>query len=151
MRLWRSIATTAVAAAAVGVSIYLTLVHYAGAPLACSSSGAINCEKVITSPQSVVFGIPVAVYGLAFWVVAVVLSLPPLWRVRSTWVAGARVALATVGIVFVLYLIYVELFDVRAICLWCTSVHALTIIFFMLVVTGWQDTGAGARFEVAGS
>ena len=149
MKLWRSIAATTVAVAAVGVSIYLTLVHYAGAPLACSASGAINCEKVITSPQSVIFGIPVAVYGLAFWVVAVALSLPPAWRATAPWVATARVAFATVGIAFVLYLIYVELFDVRAICLWCTSVHALTFIFFLLVVTGWQDTGAAARVESA--
>ncbi len=150
MRLWRPIVTTVVAVAAVGVSIYLTLVHYAGAPLACSSNGAINCEKVITSPQSVIFGIPVAVYGLAFWVVAVALSLPPMWRATATWIATARMAFATVGIVFVLYLIYVELFEVRAICLWCTSVHALTFVFFLLVVTGWQDTGAGARIDGAG-
>ena len=36
---------------------------------------------------------------------------------------------------FVIYLIYVELFDVGAICLWCTSVHIMTFLLFVIIVT----------------
>ena len=43
-------------------------------------SGAINCEKVTTSPQSYVFGIPVAMLGLVFFVPMLVLCLPAAWR-----------------------------------------------------------------------
>jgi uncharacterized membrane protein len=41
-----------------------------------------------------------------------------------------------VGIVFVLYLIYAELFSIGAICLWCTSVHVITFALFVLIVFG---------------
>jgi uncharacterized membrane protein len=34
----------------------------------------------------------------------------------------------------VLYLIYTELFTLNAICLWCTSVHIITILLFALIV-----------------
>ncbi|GAB3929064.1 hypothetical protein GCM10029976_028010 [Kribbella albertanoniae] len=39
-----------------------------------------------------------------------------------------------VGVVFVLYLVWAELFRINAICLWCTVVHALTLVLFALVV-----------------
>jgi uncharacterized membrane protein len=39
-----------------------------------------------------------------------------------------------VGMVFVLYLIYTELFTLNAICLWCTSVHVITFLLFGLIV-----------------
>ena len=46
----------------------------------------------------------------------------------------------TVGIVSVIYLVWVELFKVEAICLWCTGVHVLTFVLFALVVV--ESTGA---------
>ena len=39
-----------------------------------------------------------------------------------------------VGIVFVLYLVYTELFTIRSICLWCTSVHVITFALFVLIM-----------------
>ena len=73
----------AVSIAGLGVSIYLTITHFDKVALVCSDSGAINCEKVTTSPQSYVFGIPVAMLGLAFFVPMIVLCLPAAWRSRG--------------------------------------------------------------------
>ena len=42
----------------------------------------------------------------------------------------------------VIWLISAELLIIRAICIWCTVVHALTFVLFMLVVTGWEDATA---------
>ena len=39
-----------------------------------------------------------------------------------------------VGVLFVFYLVWAELFQIDAICLWCTVVHALTLVLFGLVV-----------------
>ena len=43
----------------VGISIYLTLVHYdqKDVPLVCSTRGFINCENVLTSPYALVPGL----------------------------------------------------------------------------------------------
>jgi hypothetical protein len=38
----------------------------------------------------------------------------------------------------------VELLAVKHICIWCTSVHILQFALFMLVITGWNDTGWAA-------
>src|SRR5580704_11788661 len=65
--LWFQLVTWILSIAGQGVSIYLTIAHFTDKPLAgCSESGLVNCTKVTTSPQSYVFGIPVAVLGLAF-------------------------------------------------------------------------------------
>ena len=135
--LWFQLTTWILSLAGLGVSVYLTIAHYNTAvTLACPASSTINCEKVTTSPESMVFGIPVAVLGLAFYLFLAVANSP--WAWRNTWppLRWARVASMVAGILFVLYLIYAELFSIRAICLWCTSVHVITFILFVLIVFG---------------
>ncbi|MHB8263988.1 MAG: vitamin K epoxide reductase family protein [Acidimicrobiales bacterium] len=134
---WRQTACFVLAVMGTGVSIYLTLTHYdrGAVPLVCSTTSLINCEKVTTSPQSVIFGIPVAVLGLPFFLSMIALNIPAAWRTTLRSVHLARLALAAVGMCFVIYLVYVELFDVGAICLWCTSVHIMTFLLFVIITT----------------
>ncbi len=142
--LWYQVATWALAIAGLAVSTYLTITHYdSSVPLACSDNGVINCALVTSSAESMVFGIfPVAVLGLAFFVLMTAAVSPWAWRLAFlTWV---RVASVIVGIGFVLYLVYTELFTLDAICLWCTSVHVLTFLLFVLVVGG-VAAGYGLR------
>jgi uncharacterized membrane protein len=128
---WLQITTWLVAMAGLGVSIYLTIAHFTESTLAgCSESGLVNCTKVTTSPQSYVFGIPVAVLGLAFYLFAVAAMSPWAWRSGRREVHIVRLASTVVGIGFVLYLIYAELFIIGSICLYCTSVHVLTFVLF---------------------
>jgi uncharacterized membrane protein len=132
---WLQITTFALALAGLGVSIYLTIAHFTESTLAgCSESGLVNCTKVTTSPQSYVFGIPVAVLGLAFYVFAVAIMSPWAWRATRREIHLIRIASLVVAIGFVLYLIYAELFIIGSICLYCTSVHALTFILFVLTM-----------------
>jgi uncharacterized membrane protein len=127
--------TLALAAAGLAVSAYLTLVHYTTTvKLACSTTGVVNCEKVTSSPQSMLAGVPVALLGVAFFVVAGALCLPAAWRSQSAAVRIARIGWMVAGIAMVLHLVYAELFQIDAICLWCTVVHGLTIVLFGLVV-----------------
>ncbi|HEY3733340.1 MAG TPA: vitamin K epoxide reductase family protein [Streptosporangiaceae bacterium] len=118
-----------------GVSIYLTIAHYTSSSiLACSDKGLVNCGLVTTSPESKVFGVlPVAVLGLAFYIFMTAVNTPFAWRSPRREIALARLGSATVGVGFILYLIYVELFQVDAICLWCTSVHVATFLLFILI------------------
>jgi uncharacterized membrane protein len=117
--------------------------------LACPATSTINCEKVTTSPESIVFGIPVAVLGLAFYVFLAVVNSPWAWRIAWPPLRWARVGSVVVGILFVLYLIYAELFSIRAICLWCTSVHVITFALFVLIVfsaaAGYGTAKAASR------
>jgi len=109
-----------------GISIYLTIEHFSSSKLlACPESATINCAKVTTSRWSHIFGIPVAVLGLAFFLAISLLLLPVAWR--EPRLDRARVMACAVGTVMVLYLVYIELFQVNAICLWCTAVHVCTV------------------------
>jgi uncharacterized membrane protein len=151
--LWRRLAayprghklefTTMVASVlGLAVSIYLTIEHFTQNSYAlCPANSTFNCGKVTTSAQSHVFGIPVAVLGLAFFVFMVAVNSPWAWRARHPVVHWARLVSVVVGIVFVLYLVYAELFLVNAICLYCTSVHVLTFILFALIVARATLTG----------
>jgi uncharacterized membrane protein len=155
---WQPITTLLLSLAGLGVAIYLTITHYDThiRPL-CSDNGAINCEKVTTSPQSVIFGIPVAVLGLAFFVPMLALCLPVAWRAAQRWVHWARLALSVTGVGMIVYLISAELFIIKAICLWCSSVHLITFILFVIIATaspivlarGYGTDEDGAEPELA--
>jgi uncharacterized membrane protein len=129
------VATLLLAAFGLGVSVYLTITHFDKVALVCSDNGAINCAKVTTSPQSVIFGIPVAMLGLAYFVPMLLLCLPAAWRSTDRRVHLARLALAVVGVGMILYLLIAELFIIKAICLWCSSVHVATFLLFVIIVT----------------
>jgi uncharacterized membrane protein len=134
--LWIQLTTLVLSLGGLGVSLYLTIAHYATATtLACPDTGVINCEKVTTSPQSVIFGIPVALLGLIFYLFMTGVNSPWAWQANWPAVRWIRLGSLIAGVVFVLYLIYTELLTLDAICLWCTSVHVITVLLFALVVS----------------
>ena len=142
---WFQITTLVLSLAGLGVSIYLTVQHYTAATsfLGCPATSTFNCQKVTTSPESIIFGIPVAVFGLAFYVFMVAVNTPWAWRSRLPAIYWARLGSIILGIVFVLYLIYTELFTIGAICVDCTSVHVITFLLFCLLIFN-ASLGSGA-------
>jgi uncharacterized membrane protein len=165
---WPGVVGTVASALGLGVAGYLTYEHFtSSSTLACADNGVVNCLKVTTSAYSKVAGVPVAVLGLAFFVVMLVLQLPPMWRRTDPIIRWGRLAWAFVGLGTVLYLFYAELFEIDAICLWCTSVHVLTLILFgstvfatltypppevgAVVATPARDRASRKREGVAGS
>ena len=135
--LWLQIVTFLLAIVGLGISAYETWAHFHGNHLAgcpTGGGGTFNCSAVITSPQSMVFGVlPVAVLGLAFYVVAVPLFSPWAWRLRWRPVHQLRLASMVVGMGFVVYLIYAEL-TIGSICEYCTGVHIVTFLLFCITV-----------------
>ena len=132
---WPALAGTIASALGIGVAGYLTFEHYtSSSSLACSDNGVINCLKVTTSGYSAVAGVPVAVLGLVFFVIMLVLQLPPMWRRPEPALRYGRLAWAVVGLGTIVYLLYAELFAIDALCLWCTAVHVLTFIVFCTTV-----------------
>jgi uncharacterized membrane protein len=132
---WIPWTTLLLSVAGLLVAAYLTYEHFTAATtLACPDTGAVNCVKVTTSEYSRALGIPVAVLGVCFFAAMTVLTLPGLWRTPARWPGRVRVAAVTVGVAFVCYLVWAELFRIDAICLWCTVVHALAVLLFALIV-----------------
>jgi uncharacterized membrane protein len=146
--LWLQVTSMVLAVIGLAISAYETYAHFNGNKLAgCpTGTGTFNCAAVITSSQSMVFGvIPVAILGLAFYVVAVPLFSPWGWRAQWRAVHQLRLASAIVGMGFVMYLIYAEL-QIGSICEYCTGVHIVTFLLFCITVFSaaiWGLGGAG--------
>ncbi|HUY06506.1 MAG TPA: vitamin K epoxide reductase family protein [Acidimicrobiales bacterium] len=126
-----------------GISIYLTLAHFTDVvSLTCplgSKGGIVDCAKVTTSPQSYVFGIPVAVLGLVYFISMTLLSTPWAWRAENRFIAPLRLGSTVVSVGFISYLLYCELYVIHSICIWCSVVHFFTLVIFIAVVTGWDE------------
>ena len=112
-----------------GVSIYLTFVHFSAAQLVCSASGTIDCERVLGSGYGVIAGsaVPTSAAGVVWFVVAGGLALLHNRRAQVAWSA--------IGLLTVVYLVFVEIVQLGAICIWCTVAHAMVIVIFLLTVT----------------
>jgi uncharacterized membrane protein len=143
---WLIAATGVLALIGLGLSVYLTITHLHPKALICSSHGIINCEAVTSSSQSKVFGIfPVAELGLAFYVFLAAACTPWAWRMKRVLRLGPvsignqelrwiRLGSVIVGVGFVIYLLFVELFQLNNICLYCTGVHIATFLLFVLIL-----------------
>lgn len=133
--IWLPPVCVGAAVAGLGVSAYLTVAHFTSpALLACGADGLVNCERVTTSAQSELLGIPVAVLGLGWFLAMSMLTSAPAWRSGLKLLTWARLTLAMTGMGFVLYLLYSELFTIGSICLWCTAAHVLAFVLFVLVM-----------------
>ncbi len=123
MRVGRRELQIVLALAGLAVALYLTLYHYEGVPLACSTNGIINCSSVLNSKYAYVFGVPIAVYGVIFFVVE--LGLLAFGN------ADALLLWAIAGLGSVFFFIYIE-YLVGHICEWCTSVHGIVLVLFII-------------------
>ena len=132
----------AAAIAGVGISIYLTVVHYSAAPLVCSSGGLVNCERVLTSPYGVIAGtsIPTAAAGIVWFIVAAGLAGWRLAGAGGRW-RDAHLAWAAIGLATVLGLVYIEINRLGAVCAWCTGAHVCVVVTVLAVV--WDRTMEG--------
>jgi uncharacterized membrane protein len=153
---WAPWATLPLAVVGLGLSTYLTWVHYTEPrALSCPDTGVINCTKVTTSPESMIFGVlPVALAGALYFLAVTGLTLPAAWRSPSRSLARARLAAAVGGIGMVCYLVYVEAVVVHALCLYCTAVHVVTFALFVTVLAATlfpplADTDADAELQHA--
>jgi len=147
--LWLQIASFVLAIGGLAISAYETYAHFNGSHLAgcpTGGNGTFNCTAVITSPQSMVFGvIPVAILGLLFYVAAVPLFSPWAWRIQRREVHLLRLWSVIVGMGFVMYLIYAEIYQIGDICEYCTGVHIVTFLLFCITVFSAAIWGLGVK------
>jgi uncharacterized membrane protein len=117
-----------------GISIYLTVVHYTSVPLVCSTSGAINCELVLSSPYALIAGtsLPTSAAGIVWFAVSTVLAGLRTVRPAPALVRRAQMAWSAIGLFTVVGLVFVEIVVLGAICIWCTAAHVLVLVIFLL-------------------
>ena len=123
-----------VAMIGVFLSLYLTMfkLGYIGT-LACGSG---SCETVQLSKWGDFLGVPVAAWGTGYY--AIVLGLA-FAGVQGRFEGSARltnwlVYVTGAGLLFSIWLTYLELFVIHALCRWCLGSAAMTLTLFGLAV-----------------
>jgi len=126
---------------------YLTVKHFVGTPLPCSVLR--GCEEVTNSQYSAIGGIPVALFGAIYYLTIFILILSILKRKTLSSsgaenVAGANedkllnltARLTFIGLLASLWFIYLQLFVIKAICLYCmfSAFTSITLFIFGLFV-----------------
>jgi uncharacterized membrane protein len=138
----------AAALALVGVllSVYLTL-HRLGmiGPIACGSGQA--CDTVQLGPYGALFGIPVAGYGVAGYLAILVAALVGLQDRFLVHPGPTRaiVLLSGAGVAFTIYLTYLELFVIHAVCTWCVGSAVVIASIFVAGVIGLKSARGERR------
>lgn len=119
-------------------AIYLTLAHYdEKVVLACSDSGFINCARVTTSPYSYVPGtsLPVSLPGLGWCLVVAALAFAGIILGQERrWLRIAQFVWTLLGLLTILYLVYVEIVRLHNLCIWCTVLHVLILVMFLIAL-----------------
>lgn len=126
----------AVAVLALGgllLSLYLTLYH-AGLVGSLACGGTASCERVQLGPYGALFGLPVAAYGIGGYLTLLAIALAglqPRWE-RSATPTRLLALVSGVGVAFTLYLKYLELFVIHAVCRWCVVSAVLIGAIFLI-------------------
>jgi len=126
--------------ALVGLCISLYLWLYKIGVIGTLQCGTGACEQVQTSRYADLLGVPVALYGVvgyaALLAVAVLGLRPGLVAERRVTLALA--ALATVGVAFSLYLTYLELFVIHAMCRWCVGSAVIVTAIWVVALSAMR-------------
>lgn len=121
------------------LSLYLTLykLGYIGT-LACGSG---SCEQVQLSKWGDFLGLPVSAWGVGYYAAVLALSFAAIQDrfAASSRLTNALVYLTGAGLLFSIWLTYLELFVIHAICRWCLGSAAITALLFALAVWDRQE------------
>ena len=123
-----------------GVSLYSLILHLqststSGAPLTCDINNAVNCTKVLGSSYGDVAGIPLGAFGMAFFgIVMAAAILPKLVEVSKCWIAHWQLTVGAVGLAVTIFLAYISYIKLEAVCVVCSTIHALTVVNFIAVL-----------------
>jgi uncharacterized membrane protein len=138
---WLDIAIPVLAIIGLGVSIYLTYVEVTQTHALCGPLG--DCNAVQSSPYAKLFGVlPIGLVGAIGYIAILVTWLWRRFRTDSlSKIAGPVIyGMALFGTLFSIYLTYLELFVIHAVCIWCLSSAAIMTALMLLSlppITQW--------------
>jgi len=126
--------------AGVFVGVYLTLYKFGViGSLVCNVG---SCEKVQSSRYSVFLGLPVATWGIGFYLLMLALSMASVQErfADSRGLSLGMLLLASWGVLFTAWLNYLEAFVLDAWCEWCLGSAAMVLLLFILAALDWRET-----------
>lgn len=108
-------------------ALYLTVKHFQGELPTCAIAG---CDVVLTSSFATVGPIPIALFGVLFYLTVLVLS----FFVKHPKILLMLLVLTSLGVVTSLYLVYLQFYVIRSICQYCMISAVVSKVNFLLVL-----------------
>lgn len=137
----------ALALAGIFISLYLTLYKLGViGELSCTIG---SCETVNTSKWSRFLGLPVAAWGVLFYLDVFVIALAgTLTQFEDEpAISLVLVAEAAVGVLFSAWLTYLELGVIHAICIWCVTSAAIVTLILVASIADFREVRAATGVE----
>ncbi len=121
---------------------YITVAKLAGNPLACPGNG---CDKVLSSPYASIGGMPLSILGFLAYLSVLVLAIAPLLVSRQKTeqrhhldkLSWRLLFVGTTGMAaFSSYMVYVMIFKVQALCIYCLGSAFLSLSLLIISLVG---------------
>ena len=113
---------------------YLTVKHYLGSINCSIFSG---CEEVLNSQYSVVAGVPIAVVGSLYYLTLFLLTVAYLDTKRE-FLLRITAYIVAAGFIASLAFVLLQIFVIKALCLYCLISAAITATLFVLSLIYWK-------------
>jgi uncharacterized membrane protein len=134
------------ALALAGIFLALYLLLYKLGMIGALTCSVGSCETVNTSKWAKFLGLPVAGWGVAWYVATFALAIVSIQEsfAASKVISLAMLVLTSTGLLFSIYLTWLELFVIHAICQWCVVSAILVLVMFVLSVLDYRSVSRDA-------
>jgi uncharacterized membrane protein len=112
---------------------YLSYMRAMKIPVPCSTSIFNGCHVVAQSEYSVLFGIPLSVYGVIFYAGAIVFALAYFFTQRVI-IKQSLLAITILGLLSSVYFIYIQGFVIKSFCIYCVFSAFCSVVMSSLAV-----------------
>lgn len=129
------------ALALAGIFLALYLLLYKLGMIGALTCNVGSCETVNTSKWARFLGIPVAGWGVAWYMATFAMAVASIQGrfADSPGISLALLVMTTTGLIFSAYLTWLELFVIHAICQWCVVSAVLVLVMFILTVLDYRE------------
>jgi uncharacterized membrane protein len=144
---WLPVLVGALSLVGIAVSAYLSYTYWFDKSVVCA--GFHSCQAVAQSKYSHMGGVPVAFFGVLGY--AAILAVAAFWLWAGDrfgdWPLLAIWGMAVGGVAYSVYLTYLELFVIDAICIWCATQAVVMLGIFILSTAGVLTMGRQEEYD----
>ncbi len=130
------------------VAGYLSYVEITHVEAVCGPVG--ECNIVQSSPYAQILGIPVAVLGVLNYLAVGGLWLWKQVNTQARLPLLLLLPLTVFGTIFSIYLTFLELFAIHAVCAWCLTSAVITTFLMVIIVNEVTKRPSAPHLSVAG-
>ena len=108
-----------------------------------------GCNTVAYSPDGRIFGVPIGVYGLIFYLIMIVLAALLAYFRSSRRLRSVVLLYAVTGVLFSMYFFYLDLAFIRAFCIYCLISAILTVLLLIYAIAHFRASADSQRLSAA--